>query len=387
MEMNEKAPPGWSGTVAAMRIKHGGEIDNPYALAWSMKNKGDKPHYKETKSSKVKTVPPKKRESHMKFKEFLHDVEGLGFNEGPRGRKVGEFLGGLAGLAGPALGGAAISGEMMGGDMFDKHGAPGGLIGTGLGIMKGRNWGQAIGGAIGDKIGDGLGWVGKKMFGKKKPKSTGTPYFDALTGGRDVGDPNAVTFKAGDRREEKGTVDKDYFANREKMDAAGKTLAFILNDKLLDFGYSPNEVQQFVTNVGESNRVLRAWLLHYHQMVEDAIKAGHPGTAKMMGKRGVELLQEKGVLPPPATRTGTVAEPEEPAHDLGPDDFHHEEPDDVPAPDVEQPTAHHKRTDLFGDEIPEPKPKRKRAPADPSKPKRKRPSRAKKKPETPGLFD
>lgn len=39
----EAAPPGWSGTVKAM--KSHGDIDNPFALAWSMKNKGDRPHY------------------------------------------------------------------------------------------------------------------------------------------------------------------------------------------------------------------------------------------------------------------------------------------------------------------------------------------------------
>lgn len=42
----EKAPPGWEGTVKAMK-KHG-DIDNPWALAWSMKNKGDKSHYDES---------------------------------------------------------------------------------------------------------------------------------------------------------------------------------------------------------------------------------------------------------------------------------------------------------------------------------------------------
>lgn len=39
----EKAPPGWEGTVKAMK-KHP-EIDNPYALSWSMRNRGDKPHH------------------------------------------------------------------------------------------------------------------------------------------------------------------------------------------------------------------------------------------------------------------------------------------------------------------------------------------------------
>jgi hypothetical protein len=38
----ESAPPGWKGTVKAMK-KHK-DIDNPFALAWSMKNKGYKSH-------------------------------------------------------------------------------------------------------------------------------------------------------------------------------------------------------------------------------------------------------------------------------------------------------------------------------------------------------
>jgi hypothetical protein len=42
---NEVAPKGWEGTVKAMK-KHD-EIDNPYALAWSMKNKGYKSHKQE----------------------------------------------------------------------------------------------------------------------------------------------------------------------------------------------------------------------------------------------------------------------------------------------------------------------------------------------------
>lgn len=45
------APPGWEGTVKKMK-KHK-DIDNPWALAWSMKNKGDKSH---VKSSNVKTA-------------------------------------------------------------------------------------------------------------------------------------------------------------------------------------------------------------------------------------------------------------------------------------------------------------------------------------------
>lgn len=54
----EVSPPGFKGTVKAMK-KHD-EIDNPYALAWHMKNKGDEAHYKN------KDGKPEKKE---KFKE------------------------------------------------------------------------------------------------------------------------------------------------------------------------------------------------------------------------------------------------------------------------------------------------------------------------------
>lgn len=48
--LDEKSPPGFEGTVKAMKKK--GDIDNPYALAWSMKKKGYKSHY--TKDGKPK---------------------------------------------------------------------------------------------------------------------------------------------------------------------------------------------------------------------------------------------------------------------------------------------------------------------------------------------
>ena len=51
-EVNEVSPPGWGGSVKAMK-KHA-DIDNPYALAWHMKNKGDKPHYKDKDGTPVK---------------------------------------------------------------------------------------------------------------------------------------------------------------------------------------------------------------------------------------------------------------------------------------------------------------------------------------------
>ena len=43
--VGEEAPKGWEGTVKAMK-KHK-DIDNPWALAWSMKNKGYTSHKKE----------------------------------------------------------------------------------------------------------------------------------------------------------------------------------------------------------------------------------------------------------------------------------------------------------------------------------------------------
>ena len=46
VELDEISPPGWEGTVKAMKKKKGDEkIDNPWALAWWMKGKGYKSHY------------------------------------------------------------------------------------------------------------------------------------------------------------------------------------------------------------------------------------------------------------------------------------------------------------------------------------------------------
>ena len=52
LNIGEVSPPGWGGSVKAMK-KHA-DIDNPYALAWHMKNKGDKPHYKDKDGTPVK---------------------------------------------------------------------------------------------------------------------------------------------------------------------------------------------------------------------------------------------------------------------------------------------------------------------------------------------
>lgn len=57
-KINEKAPPGFEGTVKAMK-KHK-DIDNPYALAWYMKNKGMKSHKKADGTMKEETIEEKK---------------------------------------------------------------------------------------------------------------------------------------------------------------------------------------------------------------------------------------------------------------------------------------------------------------------------------------
>ena len=53
----EVAPPGWEKTVKAMK-KHD-NIDNPFALAWSMKNKGYKSHKKESADPYLESLAAK----------------------------------------------------------------------------------------------------------------------------------------------------------------------------------------------------------------------------------------------------------------------------------------------------------------------------------------
>lgn len=84
---NEVSPPGFSGTVKAMLLRHP-EIDNPYALAWSMYKKGDKPHYKPMPddSTKSKSTPKKKK----KYKEDKNKPKKETFKE--FARKKGYIL-------------------------------------------------------------------------------------------------------------------------------------------------------------------------------------------------------------------------------------------------------------------------------------------------------
>jgi len=76
-DLTEKAPPGWSGTVAAMK-KHK-ELRNPYALAWHMKEKGDKPHYeKQPGNDSTSDAEPRKKK---KYKEWLKQKDYALYNE------------------------------------------------------------------------------------------------------------------------------------------------------------------------------------------------------------------------------------------------------------------------------------------------------------------
>jgi len=52
MRLHEVSPPGWEGTIKAMKKK--GKVTNPWALAWWMKKQGYKPGYTETGKKKRK---------------------------------------------------------------------------------------------------------------------------------------------------------------------------------------------------------------------------------------------------------------------------------------------------------------------------------------------
>lgn len=53
-QLDEKSPPGFKGTVKAMK-KHK-DIDNPWALSWYMKNKGYHSHYTKTGKKKQESA-------------------------------------------------------------------------------------------------------------------------------------------------------------------------------------------------------------------------------------------------------------------------------------------------------------------------------------------
>ena len=77
----EKSPPGFKGTVKAMKDE--GTIDNPYALAWWMKNKGYKSHKKADGSDKESIGEARRRGVKANFAPFdaygfLNSIGALG---------------------------------------------------------------------------------------------------------------------------------------------------------------------------------------------------------------------------------------------------------------------------------------------------------------------
>jgi len=70
--VDEKSPPGWSGTTKAMK-KHR-DISDPFALSWWMKKKGYHPHHKpEGKEERLENLAVK--EAVDKILAALNSVE------------------------------------------------------------------------------------------------------------------------------------------------------------------------------------------------------------------------------------------------------------------------------------------------------------------------
>jgi len=67
-----KSPEGWKGTITKMKEKPG--IDNEFALANYMKNKGDEPHYTNSDKPKKKEKFKNESESHRRKKEKKSDI-------------------------------------------------------------------------------------------------------------------------------------------------------------------------------------------------------------------------------------------------------------------------------------------------------------------------
>ena len=93
---NEVAPAGWEGTVRAMK-KHK-DIDNPWALAWSMKKKGYESHIEEPKKKKRKKKKHEEALGFPTFSEWLKNNHSKIYDENAK-----SIL--LAGLAGAGIGG------------------------------------------------------------------------------------------------------------------------------------------------------------------------------------------------------------------------------------------------------------------------------------------
>jgi hypothetical protein len=84
MKFDEAAPKGWKGTVKAMK-KHKDEIDNPYALAHYMKNKGFKSHKEEEGVAEGESGMFSKVMGHETTPEAARQIQQQGFKKSHTG--------------------------------------------------------------------------------------------------------------------------------------------------------------------------------------------------------------------------------------------------------------------------------------------------------------
>lgn len=101
-KINEISPTGWGGTTSAMMKHHKKKIDNPWALAYWMKKRDFKSHYKnDPEGTKSKKEPEKKdkykdedKSKKLKFKEWLEldEVAKFYYNQQTYDKWIPELL-------------------------------------------------------------------------------------------------------------------------------------------------------------------------------------------------------------------------------------------------------------------------------------------------------
>ena len=325
----------------------------------------------------------------MNFKEFIDRAEGLNIHEGPRGRKVGEFLGGMGGMAASTLGGAAASDAMIGGDgMFGQSGAPGGILGTGAGYFGGKDIGASVGGEIGDRVGNATGWLRDRLFRRKKKVGAGQAYIDKLQAKTGINPDDAEVATRADgintSRERNKTQNADAQGVVDRMLKKGE-IREPLEQVLAWGGYKNDDIIRLVHSAGNNNTFFNAIMsdekiIQALKWVKQELAGGREtGTAKLMGQRVLDMLKAKDALPPPGNAAGSGRTRAEPEIDLA-DPHSHDEPEvpNMVQPSVEKGLRHQ---DLFGGEAGSP------GPGVPKMPRTRRKAAKKKAAARPSLFD
>jgi len=103
--LGEVSPPGFEGTVLAMKKKHK-DIENPWALSWWMKGKGDKSHYKVKRGK-----PVRKKEEAMSDCGCGGEPEDCGCDDCEKSRAKKTKSEGLSGDLSSAMGESSRSGQ------------------------------------------------------------------------------------------------------------------------------------------------------------------------------------------------------------------------------------------------------------------------------------